>query len=40
MIFYVDGHVRVYRGDLTPLPHHYVAHERLCLRATTDYWIN
>jgi len=40
MIFYVDGHVRVYRGDLTPLPHHYVARERLCLRATTDYWIN
>jgi hypothetical protein len=40
MIFYVDGHVRVYHGDLTPLPHHYVARERLCLRATTDYWIN
>jgi len=39
-IFYVDGHVRVYHGDLTPLPHHYVARERLCLRATTDYWIN
>ncbi len=40
MIFYVDGHVRVYHGDLTPLPHHYVARQRLCLRATTDYWIN
>ena len=40
MIFYIDGHVRVYHGDLTPLPHHYVARERLCLRATTDYWIN
>ena len=40
MVFYVDGHVRVYHGDLTPLPHHYVARERLCLRATTDYWIN
>jgi hypothetical protein len=40
MIFYVDGHVRVYHGDLTPLPRHYVARERLCLRATTDYWIN
>ena len=22
------------------LPRHYVARERLCLRATTDYWIN
>ena len=40
MVFYVDGHVRVYTGDLTPLPRHYVARERLCLRATTDYWIN
>jgi hypothetical protein len=40
LIFYVDGHVRVYHGDLTPLPRHYVARERLCLRATTDYWIN
>src|SRR5207247_3553813 len=40
MVFYVDGHVRVYHGDLTPLQPHYVARERLCLRATTDYWIN
>ena len=40
MVFYIDGHVRVYHGDLTPLPHHYVARERLCLRATTDYWIH
>jgi len=40
MVFYVDGHVRVYSGGLTPLPRHYVARERLCLRATTDYWIN
>jgi len=40
LLFYADGHVRVYHGDLTPLPRHYVARERLCLRATTDYWIN
>jgi hypothetical protein len=40
MVFYADGHVRVYSGDLTPLPRHYVARERLCLRGTTDYWIN
>ena len=40
MIFYVDGHVRVYSGDLTSLPRHYVAREKLCLRSTTDYWIN
>ncbi|MFQ5931578.1 MAG: putative transposase [Nitrospiraceae bacterium] len=39
-IFYADGHVRVYHGQLTKLPRHYVARERLCLRGTTDYWIN
>jgi hypothetical protein len=32
--------VRVYHGDQTALPRHYVARERLCLRATTDYWVN
>jgi hypothetical protein len=40
MYFYCDGHVRVYHGEQTRLPRHYVARERLCLRATTDYWIN
>jgi hypothetical protein len=38
--FYCDGHVRVYHGQQTLLPRHYVARERLCLRATTDYWIS
>ena len=37
---YVDGHVRVYHGALTPLPRRYVARQRLCLRGTTDYWVN
>jgi hypothetical protein len=37
---YIDGHARVYHGDLTKLPRHYIARERLCLRATTDYWVN
>jgi hypothetical protein len=40
MLFYIDGHVRVYHGAQTELPRHYVARQRLCLRATTDYWIN
>jgi hypothetical protein len=40
LVFYADGHVRVYSGDLTALPRHYVARQRLCLRGTTDYWIN
>jgi hypothetical protein len=38
-MFYADGHVRVYHGELTDLPRRYVARERLCLRGTTDYWI-
>jgi hypothetical protein len=40
LYFYCDGHVRVYHGDQTSLPRHYVARERLCLHATTDYWVN
>jgi len=37
---YIDGHVRVYHGQQTRLPRHYVARQKLCLRATTDYWVN
>jgi predicted nucleic acid-binding Zn-ribbon protein len=39
-VLYVDGHVRVYHGHQTQLPRHYVARQKLCLRATTDYWVN
>jgi hypothetical protein len=39
-VFCVDGHVRVYHGDQTLLPRHFVARQKLCLRATTDYWVN
>ena len=37
---YVDGHVRLYHGRLTKLPTRYVTRQRLCLRGTTDYWVN
>ena len=37
---YVDGHVRVYNGEVANLPRRYVSRERLCLRGTTDYWVN
>ncbi len=37
---YVDGHVRTYHGNQAHLPRRYVSRERLCLRGTTDYWIN
>jgi len=39
-VLYVDGHVRVYNGNQTELPRHQVARQKLCLRATTDYWVN
>jgi hypothetical protein len=39
-VFYVDGHVRVYHGAQTKLPRRYVSRQRLCLRGTTDYWVN
>ena len=39
-ILYVDGHTRVYHGSQTQLPRHYVARQKLCMRATADYWVN
>ncbi len=36
---YVDGHVRVYHGE-RKLPKAHVTQKNLCLRATTDYWVN
>ncbi|MCP5113444.1 MAG: hypothetical protein GY953_21635 [bacterium] len=32
--------MRVYHGQQTKLPRHYVARQRFYLRATVDYWIN
>lgn len=37
---YVDGHIRVYHGKKANLPPRFVSRERLCLRGTTDYWVN
>ena len=37
---YVDGHVRVYHGSATALPRRYVSRQKLCLRGTTDFWVN
>jgi hypothetical protein len=37
---YIDGHVRVYHGHLTKPPRKFVSRQRLCLRGTTDYWVN
>ena len=39
-VLLIDGHVRVYHGQATKLPRRYVSREKLCLRGTTDYWVN
>ena len=40
MFFYIDGHVRVYHGDLASLPRRFVSREKLCLSGTTEFWVN
>ena len=37
---YIDGHVRPYNGRKHKLPKTHVARRRLCMSATTDFWIN
>ena len=37
---YIDGHVRPYHGRKHPLPKTHVARRRLCMPATTDFWVN
>jgi len=37
---YIDGHVRPYHGRKYKLPKAYVQQRRLCMPATTDYWVN
>ncbi len=38
--FYVDGHVRIYYGKEAQLTRKYVSRQKLCLAATTEYWVN
>jgi transposase-like protein len=37
---YIDGHVRPYHGRKHALPKTHVARRRLCMPATTDFWVN
>jgi hypothetical protein len=39
-VLYIDGHTRVYNGAQSQLPRHYVARQKLCMRATVDFWVN
>jgi hypothetical protein len=40
VIFYIDGHVRVYNGSEANLGRKYVSRQKLCLAGTTEYWVN
>ena len=37
---YLDGHIHVYTGNMTPLPKRYSTRHRLCVSGITDYWVN
>lgn len=37
---YIDGHQQVYFGHKANLPKKYISRQRLCLNATTEYWVN
>jgi len=37
---YIDGHVRIYYGYQAKLPVKFVSRQKLCLSATTEYWVN
>ncbi|MFH1437706.1 MAG: putative transposase [Pseudomonadota bacterium] len=37
---YIDGHVRPYHGRKHRIPKTHVQRRRLCMPATTDYWVN
>ena len=37
---YIDGHLRIYYGEKANLPVKYISRQKLCLSATTEYWVN
>jgi len=39
-IFYIDGHQHVYFGDKATLTSKYISRQKLCMAATTEYWVN
>jgi hypothetical protein len=40
LFMYIDGHVRIYYGYKATLPAKYVSRQKICLNATTEYWVN
>ncbi len=37
---YIDGHQRIYYGNKANLPSKYISRQKLCLAATTEYWVH
>lgn len=37
---YIDGHVRIYYGNKANLPLKFISRQKLCLSATSEYWVN
>jgi len=40
LFLYIDGHVRIYYGHKATLPAKFVSRQKLCLNATTEFWVN
>ncbi|NJK94892.1 MAG: hypothetical protein HC905_08235 [Bacteroidales bacterium] len=37
---YIDGHVRIYYGYQANLPSKFISRQKLCLSATSEFWVN
>jgi len=37
---YIDGHVRIYYGSQANLPSKFISRQKLCLSATSEFWVN
>jgi hypothetical protein len=37
---YIDGHQRIYYGHQANIPTKYISRQKLCLSATTEFWVN
>jgi len=37
---YIDGHVRIYYGGKANLPSKFISRQKLCLSATSEFWVN
>jgi hypothetical protein len=40
LLFYADGHVKIYNGSKANLTKKFVSRQKLCLAGTTDFWLN